>query len=54
MEVRRRVPGDEHMETRRALHDLAVLYVREGEYAKAERLYYKLLAVQTRLSGAEH
>ena len=38
----------------RFLQDLATLYVSQGEYAQAESLYKRLLAITENAFGADH
>ncbi len=44
--------GPEHPEVARSLHALGHVYYRQGEFAKAEPLYLRALAIQERSLGA--
>ena len=46
--------GEEHPDTAISFNNLANLYVREGRYNDAEKLYRKCLEVIKRVLGEEH
>jgi hypothetical protein len=49
-----RLYGDEHYEIAANLHNLAALEVAEGNWAAAERLYRRSLAIKEKLLGPDH
>jgi hypothetical protein len=50
---RRRVLGDDHRDTMRAISGLTILYEKAGEYAKAEPLLRECLATRLRTAPGE-
>lgn len=48
------VHGPQHLETGARLNDLAHIYYRMGQYAKAEPLYTRALAITEKAAGLEH
>ena len=54
LEVRRRVLGEEHLDTLTSMSGLAALYMYQGKYGRAEPLFTKVLEVQRRVLGEEH
>jgi tetratricopeptide (TPR) repeat protein/tRNA A-37 threonylcarbamoyl transferase component Bud32 len=51
MELRKRVLGEEHPDTKNTMHELAELYSSERKYAQAEELFISRLEVQRRTAG---
>ena len=51
---RRRVQGDDHLDTLGTRHDLAAALGVRGRYGEAEQLYRQLLADDDRLRGPDH
>ena len=54
MAIREKALGPEHPETANSLNNLAVLYSSMGDYAKAEPLYRRALAICEKALGPEH
>jgi tetratricopeptide (TPR) repeat protein len=46
--------GPEHPDVATSLNNLAALYHNQGQYAKAEPLYQRALAIREKALGAEH
>jgi len=51
---RRRVQGEDHLDTLATRHDLAAALGAQGRFAEAEQLYRRLLADDDRLRGPDH
>ena len=49
--IREKALGPEHPETANSLNNLAVLYKAMGDYAKAEPLYQRALAIREKALG---
>jgi tetratricopeptide (TPR) repeat protein/CHAT domain-containing protein len=54
VETRRKILGESHPDTAAGLHNLAVLYVIRGKYAKAEPLYRQALEIRKKVRGEKH
>jgi hypothetical protein len=54
LEARRRVLGEEHLDTIRAMANLGATYRNQGRLKEAEELEVKVLAVRRRVLGEEH
>jgi hypothetical protein len=54
LEVMRRVQGRERPSTRLVMHNLATVYIRQGQPARAEPLRIELLEVTRRVKGEKH
>jgi eukaryotic-like serine/threonine-protein kinase len=54
MELRRRVLGEDHLDTVNSMHYVATLYMRQGRSAEAEPLYLKVLETRKRVQGPDH
>jgi non-specific serine/threonine protein kinase/serine/threonine-protein kinase len=54
LELRRRVLGENDLDTLTSMDQLAKVLERQGKLAKAEPLYIKVLETRRRLLGAEH
>jgi hypothetical protein len=54
LDVRRRVLGQDHLDTWRSVNTLASLYGQAGRQAEAEALFTSVLDARRRLVGAEH
>jgi tetratricopeptide (TPR) repeat protein len=46
--------GPEHPDVANGLHNLAALYVTQGQYAEAEPLLQRALAIREKALGPEH
>jgi eukaryotic-like serine/threonine-protein kinase len=53
-ELRRRVLGEEHLDTLRTMHNLAWLLQERKEYAAAEPVQERILAIRRKLLGERH
>ena len=54
LDIRSRTLGEEHLDTIRAMGDLASTYWSLGKYADAEKLEVKVLDMRNRLLGEDH
>ena len=52
--IREKALGPEHPDVATSLNNLAVLYRAQGQYAEAEPLYQRALAIRKRVLGPEH
>jgi serine/threonine protein kinase/tetratricopeptide (TPR) repeat protein len=52
-DIHREQLGEEHPNTLRSMHSLALLYHRQGRWGEAEPLYVKVLQIQRRVLGEE-
>ena len=54
LDTRNRIFGVEHLETIKAMSNLAVTYECLGKYTEAERLQIQVLDARNRILGVEH
>ncbi|HXS94622.1 MAG TPA: serine/threonine-protein kinase [Candidatus Limnocylindrales bacterium] len=54
MDLRRRLLGEDHLETLSIVNDLEMLYRNQGKYVQAEPLASKVLTIRQRRLGKEH
>jgi len=54
LQIRKKVLGDEHLDTATAYNNIAFLYDSQGDYPKALEWYGKALAIRERVLGKEH
>ncbi|KAJ6450510.1 hypothetical protein C8R45DRAFT_1083926 [Mycena sanguinolenta] len=54
VERRRKCSGDDHPDTLRAMHSLAITYDNLGQFEKAEKLYAAVLEKQKKFLGNDH
>ena len=54
VEIRRHALGDEHPDTLQSMNNLSVLYLQQGDAARAEPLLARLLEVRRRVLGEEN
>ena len=54
VEARERTVGPDHPDVATSLNNLAVLYLDQGQYAQAEPLYQRSLAIWEKALGPEH
>jgi hypothetical protein len=52
--MRKKALGSEHPDVATSLNNLAVLYKTQGQYAMAEPLYVRALAMREKALGPEH
>ncbi len=54
LEIREKVLGPDHPETATSLNNLAVLYMHQAAYAKAEPMHLRALAIREKVLGTDH
>ncbi|HKX31148.1 MAG TPA: CHAT domain-containing protein, partial [Blastocatellia bacterium] len=54
VEIRERVLGPDHAETADAINGLALIYLNQGNYSRAESLFQQALAIRERALGPWH
>ena len=54
METRKRVLGEEHIDTLASMNDLASIYLGQGQWKKAEELLMQVIETSKRVLGQEH
>ena len=54
METRKRVLGEEHLDTIRSISHLSYTYRQQGRWAEAETLQVKLMETRKRVLGRDH
>jgi tetratricopeptide (TPR) repeat protein len=54
VDIRRRILGDDHVDTLQSMNNLSVLYMNLGDATRAEPLLSRILAVRERVLGVEN
>ncbi len=54
LDLRRRILGEENLDTLQSKRSLAALFLKEGNYRDAEKIYGEIIKAQSRVLGNEH